>query len=326
MANIYYSNARARSQELKLLGIERINRMIEAETPDGVLKILSEVNFGEGLIIDSALDFEKLISAEMGSLSAFIRECSPTEAFKKFTLLKNDFHNAEAIVRNKYLKIDETELLTENGLIDVDELKDKILVDDYSSFPKELATALMKADELFVSNKATGALLDDIFIKGLYSALLSATKGHAFLRKMVVFKIDALNLGIAFRLKNYNKAKEFFIDGGKLSKEELSDICELSLDEIKHKFSFNIYSNLINSAIFDKENNESLSAFEKAVDDYPMQLLLKEKYTTSKDLPFIQYCYYKLADVSNFRLIIVGAINKVNKEEIRKRLRIGYEG
>ncbi len=326
MANIYYSNARARSLEVKLLGRERLNRMIDSDTADGVLKILSEVNFGEGLFVDSVLDFEKLITAEMNSLYSFVRECSPTLAFKDYILLKNDFHNAQAIVRHKYLKIDETALLGECGLIDISELKDKILVDDYSSFPNALASALLKADELFVSNKATGTNIDNLFVQGLYSELLSSTKKHSFLRKLVVFKIDTLNISLAFRIRNFNVAKEFYISGGKISLDEFKFLCELSLDEIKHKFLFSDYHDLINLAILDKEGNNSLSRFEKAVDDYALELLLKQKYTISKDFPYIQYCLYKLADINNARLIAVGAINKIEKEEIRDRLRICYEG
>ena len=326
MANIYYSNARARSLEVKLLGRERINRMIDSDTADGVLKILSEVNFGEGLFVDSVLDFEKLITAEMSSFYSFVRECSPTLAFKNFILLKNDFHNAQAIIRHKYLKFDETDLLGERGLIDTTELKDKIMIDDYSSFPSSLASALLKADELFVSNKATGANIDDLFVKGLYGELLLSTKKHNFLRKLVVFKIDSLNLSLAFRIRNFNVAKEFYLSGGKISLDEFKVLCELSFDEIKNKFLFSDYHDLINLAILDKEENSSLSCFEKAVDDYALELLLKHKYTISKDFPFIQYCLYKLADINNARLIAVGAINKIKKEEIRDRLRICYEG
>ena len=326
MVNIYYSNARARSLEVKLLGRERLNRMIDSDTADGALKILSEVNFGEGVFIDSVLDFEKLITAELNSLYSFVRECSPTLAFKNFILLKNDFHNAQAIIRHKYLKIDETGLLGERGLFDTAELKDKIMVDDYSSLPNSLASALLKADELFVSNKATGAIIDDLFVKGLYNELLYSTKKHNFLRKIVEFKIDSLNVSLAFRIRNFNVAKKFYICGGKISLDEFNFLCELSFDEIQNKFLFSDYYNLINMAILDKEENNSLSRFEKAVDDYALEILLKQKYTISKDFPVIQYCLYKLADINNARLIAVGAINKIKKEEIRDRLRICYEG
>ena len=45
--------------------------MIECSTADEAIKILSEVGFGDGAVIESALEFEKLIAIEQRKLLDF---------------------------------------------------------------------------------------------------------------------------------------------------------------------------------------------------------------------------------------------------------------
>ena len=55
----------------------------------------------------------------------------------------------------------------EDGLLSKDYLKDKILVDDYRSFPVELATALNILDKEFALGKPTGAFVNGVIKKSL---------------------------------------------------------------------------------------------------------------------------------------------------------------
>ena len=98
MIDNIFANARAIAAESGLLGIDRINRMADAATPEEAFKILSEVNFGEGASADAS-EYERAVEAEEKKLAAFIREVSPDERLKIFLLAENDYHNAEAMIR-----------------------------------------------------------------------------------------------------------------------------------------------------------------------------------------------------------------------------------
>jgi sugar/nucleoside kinase (ribokinase family) len=73
MVNLVFVNARAKALGASLLGKDRLNRMLECDGAEEALKILYEVNFGGGLQINSAVDFERLIDAENDALNAFLR-------------------------------------------------------------------------------------------------------------------------------------------------------------------------------------------------------------------------------------------------------------
>ena len=58
--------------------------------------------------------------------------------------------------------------------------------------------------------------------------------------------------------------------------------------------------------------------------DHYVRYITKYEFYDLK--PFITYIYYKLAELENVRIVMVGLINNIEKNEIEKRLRAGYEG
>ena len=106
MTNAIFANARASALQASLLGADRLNRMVDCASGDDALKILSEVNFGNGVTVASALEADLLIEAEERRYTAFVRETAPSEALCRYLLAEYDYHNAEAIVRSKYMKTD----------------------------------------------------------------------------------------------------------------------------------------------------------------------------------------------------------------------------
>jgi V/A-type H+-transporting ATPase subunit C len=325
MSNVVFSNARARALENYLLGEERINRLIECQTPEDAIKILSEVNFGDGVSITSALDFEKLLYAEKNKLYEFIKSTCASKTLVDFMLLKSDYHNAETLIKQKHLKIAVDEMLDSEGNFEIDYLKEKIMIDDYSNFSNQLKSALMYSDAEFVSGKATGPNISNAFIKAYFDELYEIASRDSVLKNIYTVKADCVNVSIALRLRNFNEAKACFVKFGKISEGDLKRLCEEQLEPLKEIFKFTHISEMVLSAIDSLIEGRPFSDFEKMADEYAVKLMLKDKYATDGILPFMQYCYYKLADISNVRIIMVGLINGMNKTDIRNRLRAYYE-
>jgi V/A-type H+-transporting ATPase subunit C len=238
MANAVFAGGIASALQNNLLGEERINRMVDALSPDDALKVLMEINFGDGFSVSNPMQFEKLISIEEEKLYSFIKSTSPSEKLKEFLLIKNDYHNAEALIRAKHLKIDDAKMLVNDGLCEKDKLKDLIFADDYKGLPKPLSKALIECDNLFISNKASGVLVSNIFVKAYFEHLYSVSKGDSFLSKLYKNKVDCVNIGVAFRIRNFLKANSFYIDNGTLSLNDFKKLCDESFDELKVCFKF----------------------------------------------------------------------------------------
>ena len=325
MSNAIYANARAKALESTLLNADRLKRILECENVEDAIKILAEINFGEGSLT-STDDFETLILIEQKKLNEFILNNCASTSFKNFMLLKNDFINAEGLIKAKYLKIEDSYLTGERGIFEVDKLKDIIMTDEYKKLPKTLGEALLKCDEEFVSGKATGASIGTILYKALYSELYLQAKNDKNLLTIFKTQVDGVNISSALRTRNFNQAKEFFIEGGNLTLSDIKSLCEDSFDQLKLKFKFCENKEIVLSAIESAERNTPLSTAEKLIESFPVKFLSKQKYQTEGIIPFMLYCYYKIADLTNVRIILVGIKNKFSKEDIKSRLRDCYAG
>ena len=328
MLNSIYANARAKAKESGLLGLNRLNRMVDTANPNDAIKILAEVGFGYGMIIDDVSQFENLIFAEEEKLCAFIHECCSSEFVKKFLLIAKDFQNAEIFMREKHLKSSFTGVRLIGGLYDVDTMKECIMTDNYSRFDKIFADALIKVDEMFVSGNYNGMKINSVFERSKFSQMcyyLSKSKNKV-LKDIFRVKVDLANISISLRARDYNLVKDDFIDGGTLSERDLKSLCEDSFASLKEKFAHYSQKILILSAIDSAEKGKPLSDFEQKADDYALQYLSKYKYSFDGIFPFLLYVYYKKAELNNVRIILVGLLNGVSAGEIKKRLRLSYAG
>lgn len=326
MANQIYANARAKAHEKYLLGRERINRMIDAETPEEAIKILFEVGFGDGISLENAGEFERLINIENQKFSAFLSEHGAPTIVADYFLIKNDYHNAEAFLKEKYLKNEDSSILVEDGRIEKNSLKDRIMTDDYSSLPTFMKDALLECDAQFVSNSASGQSVNAVFTKAYFKHLYSVCKDDKTLKRLYEFKVDSINIGTAIRARNFSLANDWFLSYGTLSQKDLKELCEEQLETLKERFRYSEYKDVISLAIDAKLKNKPLSEFEKRADELSFDLLKKQKYSTEGLLPYILYCTKKTSEIFNVRVILVGLLNGLDKAQIRERIRNVYEG
>lgn len=323
MANAQYSNARAKVLETTLLGDERMIRMAESKSPDDAIKILSEVNFGKGVYVENSLEYDKLITGEEKNLYTFIRETSPLKEFSDFVMFKNDYHNAEVIVKFKYLpeRINLSDALLPDGEYSAETMKEKILLDEYGSFPETLKNALKKADEEFVSCRATGRGVNELFKNALYEELYKLSRKNSDLKRIYDAKADFTNVGVALRSRDYRFACDSFLKGGTLNDAQLKALCEQPLESLvlsEPKSDANDYFALATESAV---KGEALTEFEKKADEFPLSYLDSFKYSVEGIRPFMRYVYEKLNELENVRIIMSGLFNGESAEKIKKRLR-----
>ncbi len=325
MANVLYSNARAKALTNNLLGLERLKRMIDS-TPIDALRILSEVNFGEGVNISNPLDFEKILYAEEKKLLSFIRSTSPSESFKDYFLIPYDYHNADAFIKAKFLKIDAEKMLVCHGNVEAGLMGERIFNDDYRFFSPYLSSAISECDKIFVMWHEAGEIIGRTIKKALYNELYSISKSDKLLKEIFTFKVDMTNVSTALRYRDFDLAKDSFLLGGKVSLNDFKLLCTESIENINEKIKFLPYGEIISLAVDSLNKGLPFSAFENQVNSFTIKLLKKMKYETGGYIPFALYCYYKLNEIQNVRIIMVGLNNGLDKSEILGRLLETYEG
>ena len=325
MPDFIYANARASALEATLLGSERLGRMAESASPEGAFKILQETGFGDGMT-GSASEADRLIEAEEKKLAAFIRESSPDKKLTHFLLAAHDFHNAEAFMRAKHLRLDPQPMTGTEGVYPLAFLEEKIFSDDYRDFCTPLARALLSADELFLGGNATGRRIGTLFSRAMFERLAELSRGNKILSAIVSIRADAANIGICLRAENFRIAREMTVAGGTLDEDALRLLSEESADVIRERMRLSPCRALVLAALEDHAAGRPLVLLEREADSAALTVLKRDKYSNEGSLPFLRYCCYREAELRNVQIILTCLANGTDKSQIRARMRETYEG
>ena len=320
MPNSIFANAKASALETKLLGSERLSRMIDCARPSDALKVLQETGFGEGLSVPPS-EAEKLIEAEERAYTAFVRETSPSEKLTRFLLARYDYHNAEAVMRAKYLKRDAKSMTGAEGAFPLALMEEKIFADDYGAFGAELSAALAAADELFVGGAATGRQINTLFSRAKFRDLSALAHGDKALSEIAALRADAANIGIALRTRSAARAAEMTVAGGVLTAEEIAYLAEESAENIREKFRYSPRKEMISAALEDFAAGQPLTSLERIADGAAVTVLARDRYTDEGNRPFMRYCFKKTAEIANVRIVMSCLNNGAEKAVIRARVR-----
>ena len=318
MPNSIFANARAAALSVRLPGAERLNRMADCSSAEDAVKILQEAGFGEGA---ASSDPETLIAAEERSFAAFVRDAAPDGRVARFLLARWDFANAEAVMRAKYLKRDAKTMAGTEGVYPLALLEEKIFADDYKPFSPQLAKALAEADAMFVGGTATGRRVGTLFARAQYAEEAETAQKERSLKEIAALRADAANIGIALRARNARIAAEMEVPGGTLTKRELEALAQEGADTIREIFRRSPRRELIACALEDFTAGRALLSLERAADGAALSVLKRERYSDEGMRPFLRYCFERLAEIGNVRIILSCLANGADRAVLRARMR-----
>lgn len=328
MANnsLIYTNARVKTLENTLLSSEKISRLVNSENIDEGVKILIESGYGGALAIQNN-EFELILQAENDKLCDFLRESMPSGVGLETFLMTNDFHNAKALVKAKYMHLTDAEfMLQPDGLIQVSEMKDKIFADNYNAFSPVLRKALIDIDNLRVAGDKSPRIIDCIIDKAMYQEILTiAAKGK---NKNVVqywkASVDMCNILNFVRCKKIGVNFEFFmqsfVENGTWDKDFFEKSYEFGTAEFVDKIRYSEYSGTLLEAL--ASNNVTL--FEKRRDDYCQDIFSKDKNDIFSVSPLAGYFVAKKTEIKVVRMILILLKINADKALIKERLREFY--
>lgn len=316
--------------EKKLLTKNKLDRMIEAETPEEVLKLLGETEYSQNMSdIQRAENYEKILKRETERVFSLMRELSNDKEIVDILSLKYDYHNLKVLLKGKFLEKDFSYLLMDAGIEKVDKLKIKFDTKNYNSFENEFVEAINEVEKDFSENKDPQKI-DIIVDKYYYKNLLKLAKkiNVSVITDYVEGLIDFQNIITLFRVKKQNRDIKFLEnvihEGGTISKNKIIGSLNDSTEMIGNKFRREKVGNYLIKGIENYLENGRLSEFEKISDNYLMELNRDSKYITFGPEPLFTYLVAKEREINALRMIMVGKINNIDSEKIKERLRDTY--
>lgn len=323
-----YSNARVRVMENTFLNQEKFNRLVYSESVDEALRVLAESNYGGGAIAENG-DYEKILRAEEGKVSAFMAESMPEKCGMESFLMKQDYHNAKALTKAKYMRLDDAGfMLAPQGTIDIDLLKDCVNSDSYSRLPALMAEALSEIDVARANGDKSPRTIDVTLDKACFRDVLKAAKEG---RQKTIIRywtacIDFANVTAFIRyrregeeLRSFRKA---FAEGGEISLSMFESVFEATDEAVAEKFRYTSYGKTVYEAFSGEK--DALVAFERAQDNYLLDIFKRDRTDIFSISPLAGFYVAKKQEIKVVRMILICIKNHVDTAQIKARLRDYY--
>jgi V/A-type H+-transporting ATPase subunit C len=328
MSKVYYANGTAMVLSNKLFSSEKYHRLAECANIADALRILQESQYGGGITVDNANDFERLLERELSDTVVLFRQLSSDTFSLDYFTAKYDYLNAKALVKAKYANIDGTPYCFACAKIPPSEMRDIINKGVYDTFSPFMAEALREIDALHAEDRLTPEQMDIILDKAMFSQMQSDAKKSKYqpLYNCHVFFADATNLLVLFRSKKNRLPTADFgdliVNGGSISAERLEQLYPQDVDKIVSDFLFTQYHALVKyiaecyqeGALFSAEQYVAKAA--------------KEFVTSNTNLlsvqPLLAYFTSKTNEIDKLRYIFICIKNGVSSENIKDRLKQYY--
>ena len=325
-----HSVVTVRVLEKKLLTKNKLERMIEAETPDEVFKLLGETEYSQNMTdITESRNYEKILKRETERVFSLIREMSKDSEIVDILSLKYDYHNLKVLLRGKMAEKDFSNLLMDAGTVKISRLKSDFDTKIYNDLPEEFVKVINEAENDFAENKDPQRI-DLIADKYYYSHLLriAGNIDAEILKDYVQGLIDFQNIITLLRAKKQNKDFKFLEnvihDGGKISREKIISSLNDSPEGIANKFKKEKIGVYLTKGMEVFGENGRLSELEKIADNYLLELNKESKYIVFGPEPLFTYLVAKEREINAVRMIMVSKINNINSEKVKERLRDTY--
>ena len=307
-----YTNGVIAVKEKKLLK-EKLVRMCSMSEEEA-LRLLLDSGFG-----GEYSEPEELILADEREIDLFVREYCPSKEAEEYLLAPRDFHNAKALMKARHLGCDPTPLLGSNGKFTSDEIAKCIEAGDTAKLNKELHEAVQEASAL-LEGTPSGAEVGFVFDRALFRYLDRVLKKFGVCRKLLVRRVDMLNLLTYFRSESKEEAEKYYLSGGSLTKTKLACVFA-GLDEVKKVFDKGEYREFVKKLVAAREGEKPFTEAEKMLESFETDFFSEKPHELTGQGVFLHYIFRRRAENANVRIVFVCLKAGLSEAEIKKRLR-----
>lgn len=325
-----YAAARVRAREVKLLDSSRLDRMLEASSPEEAYKILAEAEYGVGSdTAANVFSFEALLAEEMKKTYSLLSEIAPQVEIVRAFQKKHDYFNVKVLLKAEFSNQDPPPILMETGTYGADAIRRIIRERDYKELEPVMQQAILETYDVFSRTRDPQAV-DLILDKASYEQFVTDLKNidSPFLHGLAEIIIDITNIKMHIRARSLNKEwvfiKKLLLAGGELEEKHFAATGDKPIEAFVDDIRYTKYGDAVYRGweLYKTKNN--FSALERLLDDYLMEYVRRAKMITMGVEPFIAYLYAKEAEIRNVRVIMTGKINRLPNDLIRERLRLVY--
>jgi len=323
-----YAVGRIKVRETKMLGANRLERLVNAGDFGDQKRILAETDYGS--FFQEAVtpeDVEKSLGDYLAVLYEFLEEIYPEKQILFYFRSRYDFHNLKVLLKAKYGEKTGEQIWSELGTLEPESIKKGIEEGELEGIAEPYKSALEEAMSRFEESKDYQQI-DMILDKALYELLYMIAKKqkNKFFIDYVRSSIDLVNLKVFMRAKNLNKEQEFVEDAllerGFVSKEKLTLLYSESSDIFVKELKETPYATMVRDSV--RGQKFDLDVFDRKEDDFLVRYIKIAKYIPVGLEPLISYIMAKENEVKTLRIILIGKLSGLSAQTIKERVRVQY--
>jgi len=320
--------------EHRLLDAGVLQRMIDAEDPASVLKILGETSYVSALTSQSCeLNFDKVLESDLHGIYNEIRTFVPDKGLVDLMCLQYDFHNVKVLIKSIFnVKTGgkkRWDLLTSLGSYPLDDMIANIDSEDYRLLPFGLNTLIPKCISIWDQNKDI-LEIERLLDRRMFEVMLEKAEALDMpgVKNWVRTRIDGENIRTLVRLKRFNfdasRSFPFLHSGGAVDIGIMASLITEPFESWGRTIEFSEFGKVLCSIDTAGGFSDLILTLEKVLDDFYLDCIAASRYSQSAPENIPAYLWAKEMEVKNVRVILVAKGSKTDKDRLRRLLRHGY--
>jgi len=319
-----YASAKIKSMEGMLISKDKLNRIIEARDFDTAMRILGELGYAQPSATGAT--FEQMIEKELKSADELLEQISPSDVFVRIMRAETDYHNMKVLIKLMMLdrSFDEAELTP--GNLPVETLKRALQENNYYDLPWTMKEAMNFIDKRFAvaaDASVVGVAFDRAYAKEIEELL--PMMGDELVTKYFNAFFDLSNIINFMRVRVSGHTKESFEDAylrcGTIDKRTFSEAFELSDESVLAAVAKGDYADVLAAAFDDYQKTGRLYMMEKAMDDYLLGLLRKDRHDMFGIAPLMSFYTAKQREAAAVRMVMTAKLGGIDDETVSKRVK-----
>ncbi|MFC1647727.1 V-type ATPase subunit [Patescibacteria group bacterium] len=325
--------------ETKLLSENELERMVLAKDAKDAYKILNETEYAAHVgDIEKVENFQEVINAGLRESKELVEKIVPYKDMFKILWFRYDFHNIKVLLKAKnsgktYEEV--ADYCYDFGTVSLERMR-KFVMDSEEAgfgldeeFEKYLKESIKLAQVDF--EKTDDPQMIDIILDKRFCWIindLSEKSGNKFLDEFTNKYIDLKNIELFMRLKIQDREEALlekgFIEGGLLEKYRFVDSFRKDIADFAESMKHTDYADIIREAVKGYEEEKSFVNLDKLSYDHLNNYIQSARRMSLGPEPVFAYFWAKKNNAQIIRAVMVGKLNDVQPEHIRKMIRNLY--